>query len=381
MAAGRIYFDNAATSALDERAMAAMLPYFGTHSGNPSSMHLDGRAAKEAVEKARAQLAEMLDVQASEIVFTSGGTESNNMALNGVAELFRGKDCHFIVGAFEHPCVLEAAERLGAYGVKITRLNCGTDGMVDPEELAKAIRPETRLISIMSANNVTGVVQDIAALAQVAAEHGILFHTDAVQAAGKIPLPFAKGAIDMASFSAHKLHGPKGVGALYVKSGLQLPALLRGGGQERGLRSGTENVPGIVGFGKAAEICKMEMGSNTAKVVNIREHMISWILENVPGAYLIGDRYRRMRGHICLGVDGKEGAAMKLLLELDERGISVSTGSACSSSHSGSSHVLTAMGFDPVKAHGSLRISLSRQNTMEEAELFLDKFSSAVQSL
>jgi len=253
--------------------------------------------------------------------------------------------------------------------------------MVDPEELAKAIRPETRLISIMSANNVTGVVQDIAALAQVAAEHGILFHTDAVQAAGKIPLPFAKGAIDMASFSAHKLHGPKGVGALYVKSGLQLPALLRGGGQERGLRSGTENVPGIVGFGKAAEICKMEMGSNTAKVVNIREHMISWILENVPGAYLIGDRYRRMPGHICLGVDGKEGAAMKLLLELDERGISVSTGSACSSSHSGSSHVLTAMGFDPVKAHGSLRISLSRQNTMEEAELFLDKFSSAVQSL
>ena len=244
------------------------------------------------------------------------------------------------------------------------------------------MRPQTRLVSVMAANNVTGVIQPIAELAEIAHRRGALFHTDAVQAVGKTPLDVRTQGIDMLSLSGHKLHGPKGVGALYVRDGIQLWPLLPGGGQEGGRRSGTENVPAIVGLGKAAEIAAVERSDEAARLVRIRDHIIDSILAKIDNAYLIGHRWRRLPGHICLGFDGLEGEAIKLLLELDKQGIAVSSGSACSAIHAGQpSHVLAALGFDPLRARGSLRISLGRFNTMDEANRFLAVLPRAVASL
>jgi cysteine desulfurase len=264
-------------------------------------------------------------------------------------------------------------------GLTVTELPVSSEGLVDPADLEAAMRPETRLVSIMAANNVTGTIQPIAELAAIARRRGVLFHTDAVQAVGKTPFDMRTQPIDLLSLSGHKLHGPKGVGALYVREGIELWPLLPGGGQERGRRSGTENVAAIVGLGRAAELAAAERADEATRLVGIRDHIIESILANIDNAYLIGHRWRRLPGHICLGFDGMEGEAIKLLLELDKEGIAVSSGSACSAIHAGQpSHVLAALGFDPLKARGSLRISLGRMNMREEADRFLEVLPRAV---
>lgn len=382
----RIYFDNAATTPPDPRVLDAMQPHLGASWGNPSSLHWEGRQSRDAIETARRQVADLLGAEPCEIVFTSGGTESDNLAIQGAVgeRLSRGEaaSVHVVTSAIEHPAVLACCSRLERQGTQVTRLPTSPEGIVDREDFEHAIGPNTCVASIMAANNVLGTIQPIGELAEVAHRRGVLFHTDSVQAAGKLPIDLRTMPIDLLSLSAHKLHGPKGVGALFVRKGVRLAPLLAGGGQEGGWRSGTENVAGIVGFGAAAEIARNEMAADAARLVKIRDHIIDRVLATVGNAYLIGDRYRRLPGHICLGFDGQEGEAIKLLMELDEAGIAVSSGSACSSNHAGQpSHVLEAIGFDAYKARGSLRITLGRFNTIEEAERFLAVLPRAVATM
>ena len=380
--ADRVYFDNAATTPVDPRVNASMQSYLQQHWGNPSSLHREGREAREAVDLARRQVAQLLGAEASEIVFTSSGTEADTLAIRGAMSRAGIRGSHLIASAVEHPAVLACCRRLEKEGASLTLLPVNGDGIVEPDSLKAALRNETRLVSIMSANNVVGTIQPIAELAEILRRHGALFHTDAVQAVGKIPFDVRKQPIDLLSISAHKLHGPKGVGALYVRTGVQLSPILEGGGQESGLRSSTENVAGIVGLGMAAEIARENMADDAVRLVDIRDHFIDSVTKVIPNAYLIGDRYRRLPGHICIGFDGLEGEAIKLLLELDRLGFAVSSGSACSSSHAGEpSHVLEAMGYDAFKARGSLRITLGRFNTLEEMQRFLGVLPQAVQSL
>jgi cysteine desulfurase len=375
----RIYFDNAATTPLDPRVREAMQPWLARGWGNPSSLHREGREAREAVETARRQVAELIGARPDEIVFTASGTEADGMAIHAAAAR---RPCHIVASAIEHPAVLESCRALQRQGVEFTLLPVDGDGLVDPAEVDRAVRPETRLVSVMAANNVLGTIQPVAALAAAARRRGVPFHSDAVQAAGKIPLSAASQGIDMLSLSAHKLHGPKGVGALFVRHGIPLPPLVHGGGQEGGRRSGTENVPGIVGFGRAAELARLEMADEAARLVRIRDFIIDATLEAVGNAYLAGHRYRRLPGHVCLGFGGMEGEAIKLLLKLDEAGFAVSSGSACSSNHAcDPSYVLEAIGFNAVKARGGLRLTLGRFNTMEEAERFVQVLPEAVRSL
>jgi cysteine desulfurase len=378
----RIYFDNAATTPLDPRVFEAAEPYLNKHWGNPSSLHQEGREAREAVETARSRVAALLGAEPDEIVFTASGTEADNMAIWGVALAAGGKPCHFITSAIEHPAVLECCRNIEPFGVEVTLLPVDSEGIVDPSDLERAIRPETRLVSIMAANNVLGTLQPVAELARIARSRGVLFHTDAVQAVGKIPLDLGLLPIDLLSLSAHKLHGPKGVGALYVRKGVKLAPFVAGGGQEHGRRSGTENVAGVVGLGRAAEIARTEMATEAARLVQIREFLMESIQERIGNVYFIGHRFRRLPGHVCLGFEGMEGEAIKLLLKLDEAGIAVSSGSACSANHAGQpSHVLQAIGFNPIKARGSLRITLGRFNRMDEARRVLEILPDAVRSL
>jgi len=377
-----IYFDNAATTPLDPRVAQAMRPWLDGQFGNASSWHWAGRQANEAVEHARRQVADLLHAAPGEIVFTASGTESDNMALVGAAEALGERNCHFITSAIEHPAILETCRYLRRRGVEITFLPVGTDGTVDPAALAGALRPNTRLVSIMAANNVVGTIQPIVELGRIAREHGALFHTDAVQAAGKLPLDVQTQPIDLLSLSAHKLHGPQGVGALYVRKGVRLEPLIHGGGQEGGLRSATHNVAGIVGLGQAAEIARAEMAAEAARLVHLRDRLIEEVTTLIPNAHLIGHRYRRLPGHICLGFAGQEGEAIRLLLALDEAKIAVSAGSACSARHAAEpSYVLLAMGFDPIQARGSLRVTLGRFNTAAEVERLLQVLPQAVAAL
>ena len=309
----RIYFDHAATTPLDPRVRQAMDQFLNGSYGNPSSMHAAGREAHAAIDEARADVAALVGAHPGEIVFTASGTEADNLALRGVLE-GQGAGDHFITTAFEHPAVIETAKYLERLGVEVTYLPVGDDGVVSTASLASALRAHTRLVSIMTANNVVGTIQQVHELAELTHRHGALFHTDAVQAAGKVPLDVTRTPIDLLSLSAHKLHGPKGVGALYVRSGVYLRPIIFGGGQERGLRSATENVAGIVGFGRAAHIARSEMGAETARLVGLRERLYDGIAATIPNAYFIGDRYRRLPGHLCLGFAGQEGEAVKLLL-------------------------------------------------------------------
>ncbi len=369
----RIYFDNSATTPLDPRAVKAMQPYLDGIFGNPSSLHWAGREAHEAIVQARQQVADLFSAQPKEIIFTASGTESDNMALIGVIEGLGQRENHLITSSIEHPAILETCRYLERQGVDVTYLPVDGDGLIDPNDLRKALRPTTRLVSIMAANNVVGTLQPISELGRIAHEHGTLFHTDAVQAVGKIPLNVQTQPIDLLSLSAHKLHGPKGVGALYVRSGVTLQPLVHGGGQERGRRSATENVAGIVGLGKAAEIARTEMSDEASYLVQLRDRLIDTVTLTLPNAYLIGHRYRRLPGHVSLGLAGQEGEAIKLLLALDEAGIAISTGSACSANHgSEPSYILRAMGFDLIRARGSLRITLGRFNTAAEVDHFLN---------
>ncbi|MGA2036376.1 MAG: cysteine desulfurase family protein [Acidimicrobiales bacterium] len=378
----RVYFDNAATTPLDPAVAQAMHPWLDGRFGNASSLHAQGRLAREAVDQARQQVAALLNADPAELVFTGSGTEADNLALIGLAETFAPGDCHIVTSAIEHPAILSTCSYLARRGVEVTYLPVSGDGIVDPAALEGSLRRTTRLVSVMAANNVVGTVQPITDLARIAHEHGALFHTDAVQAVGKLPLDVRAQSIDLLSLSAHKLNGPQGVGALYLRKGVELEPLVHGGGQERGLRSGTESVAGLVGLGQASELARVTLAEENARLVLLGERILRDLASRLPHAYLIGDRYRRLPGHLCVGFQGQEGEAIRLLLTLDELGIAVSTGSACSAHHAGEpSSVLLAMGFDPVGARGSLRITLGRFSTDADIDRLLEVLPEAVESL
>lgn len=378
----RCYFDHSATTPLDPRVIAAMEPFLYAGYGNASSMYQEGVEAHESIEEARQKVASLVGAKSAEVIFTASGTEADNMALRGVITTPATESTHVITSAFEHPAILEVCHYLERQGVSVTHLPVSSDGLVDPDNLRQSLQRKTKLVSIMTANNVVGTVQPITALARIAHEHGALFHTDAVQAAGKLPIDIHRDGIDLLSLSAHKLHGPKGVGALIVREGLALESLILGGGQERGLRSGTENVAGIVGLSRAAEIARTEMTTDSVRLVELRDQLIDGVQERIPGAYVIGHRYRRLPGHVCLGIAGLEGETVKLLLALNDAGISMSAGSACSTHHAGEpSYVLLAMGFDAFRARGSIRITLGRFNTSDEVKYLLEVLPRAVDNL
>jgi cysteine desulfurase len=379
--ANYVYLDHAATTPLDPRVRHAMEPYLDGVFGNPSSLHWAGRQAHDAVEAGRREVAALLGARPAEIVFTASGTESDNLAVLGALGAMQGPR-HVITSAFEHPAVLEPCRFLERQGVEVTYLPVGPEGIVAPEALAAALRPTTRLVSVMAANNVVGTVQPTAELAALAHEAGALFHTDAVQAAGKLPLNVDRTPVDLLSLSAHKLHGPKGIGALYVRPGVELAPIVYGGGQERGLRSATENVAAIVGFGQAALLARAEMGEESARLVGLRERVLAAVTDEIDNAYLIGHPYQRLPGYLCFGFSGQEADAIRLLFALDDAGIAVSSGSACSAHNAGEpSYVLTAMGFDTIRARGSLRISMGRFTSDDDIDQLLTALPKAAESL
>lgn len=378
---GRIYLDHSATTPLDPRVLNAMTPYLEGAFGNPSSQHREGRKAREAVDLARAKVASLIGASPSEIVFTASGTEADNLALIGATRNRTGAG-HIITSSIEHAAVLETCRYLERCGTTVTYLPVDRHGLVNPHDLRSALRPETHLVSIMAANNIVGTVEPVQELALIARQHGALFHTDAVQAAGKVPLDVESFPVDLMSLSAHKLHGPKGIGALYLRRGVELSPIVFGGGQERGLRSATENVAGIVGFGVAAELARDHMLQETAFLLELRERIIDRLRQTVPQVYLIGHPEKRLPGHLCLGLRGHEGQIARMVEILDEDGVAVSTGSACNSNHpAGPSSILLAMGFSAEQAQGLLRITLGRFNTRPEVDRFLKIFSAAVERL
>jgi len=379
--AARIYLDHSATTPLDPRVFLAMEPYLSGEFGNASSTHAEGRKARQAVDTGRAQVADLLGADPAEIVFTASGTEADNLALVGAVRATEGR-CHIITSAIEHPAVLETCRFLEQSGTAVTYLPVDGDGRVAPESLRQALRPETRLVSIMAANNVVGTVQPLDELARITKQRGALFHTDAVQAAGKIPLDVNTLPADLISLSAHKLHGPKGIGALYVRRGVKLSPVVFGGGQEQGLRSATENVAGIVGFGAAAALAKAEIASEAVRHAELRQSILAQLEQTVPNAYLIGHPFHRLPGHLCLGLLGQEREVGRILEALDELGVAVSSGSACSAHHTpGPSNVLLAMGFEAERALGLLRVTLGRFNTNTEVTRFLEILPQALSAV
>lgn len=381
--AGRIYLDNGASTRVDPRVVEEMLPYFAERFGNPSSLHADGREAKEAVNCARAGIASALGAGPGELVFTSGGTEANNFALKGVAYANRKRGRHIVVSAIEHDCVINSCKWLEAQGFDITYLPVDRSGLVDAGHLDSAIRKDTVLVSIMHGNNEIGTVQPLGEMGKVCREHGTYFHTDACQSFGKLGMDVNRQNIDLATVNAHKIYGPKGVGALFIREGTVISPWQHGGGHEFGLRSSTENVPGIVGFGKAVELCHAELDRESARQVGLRDRIIDSISERVSCAYLNGHRTERLPNNVNFGFRGFEGDAIKLMLQLDALGIAVSTGSACSSNQGENkpSHVLAAIGLNPVEARGALRVTLGRYNTTEEVDRFLEALPEALGTL
>lgn len=375
----RIYFDNSATTRTDDAVIEAMKPFMTEAYGNPSSLHSFGKEAKSALDDARAQLARMLSVEPSEIIFTSGGTESDNLAIKGYALANKKKGNHIIISSIEHHAVFSPAEYLGKNGFEVTKLPVSQEGLIDPASLEKEIRKETVLISIIYANNEIGIIQPIAELSEIAANRGIAFHTDAVQAAGHIPIDLKRNNISLLSMSAHKFHGPKGVGALFIRKGTRVEPLLHGGGHERGMRSSTENIPGIVGMGKTAELAMNSMKDESERLSRLRDKIIDNILENIPKCYLNGHRIKRLPGNAHFRFDYIEGEG--LILYLDMKGFALSTGSACSTKSLEPSHVLLATGLRPEQAHGSMRVTLSKYNTEEEVDLFLEAIPEVVAKL
>ena len=372
-----VYFDHAATTPVDPLVLEAMLPYFSQQYGNPSELHRLGREARAAVEAARAQVAAVLGAGDKEIVFTAGGTESDNLALFG--SLARHQAGHLIVSAVEHPAVMEAARALNRLGWAVDFIPVDGDGVVDLDAYEQAFRDDTRLASIMFANNVVGSVQPVATLARIAHEKGALFHTDAVQAVGSLPVDVGELGVDMLSLSGHKLYGPKGIGALYVKRGTRLQPILHGGGHERRLRSGTENVPGIVGLGVAMTMAAEQLPEVRPRLERLRDRLAQGVLERIPEVTYLGHPTQRLPGSVAFSVRYVEGESM--LLQLDAQGFMVSSGSACASGSLEPSHVVLALGLGAEEAHGSMRVSLGRENTEEEVDAFLDAFPPIVDKL
>lgn len=362
----RIYADNAATTALSPEVLQDMMPYLTTVYGNPSSMYSIGSEAQKAIELARVDVAEAINALPREIFFTSGGSESDNWAIKGVARALKAKGKnHIITSAFEHHAVLHTCDALKKEGFEITLLDVHSDGLVRPEELEAAIKDTTALVSIMYANNEIGTIQPIEELGAVCRRHGVLFHTDAVQAMGNVPIDVKKQNIDLLSMTAHKLHGPKGCGALYIRQGVRPQILIDGGAQERGMRAGTENVAGIVGLASAVKRAKATMEQRTERLTGLRNRLID-SLSKIERSRLNGDREKRLPGNINMCFEGIEGEA--LLLRLDLMGICASSGSACTSGSLDPSHVLLAIGLPHEIAHGSLRLSFSDETTEEDID-------------
>ena len=374
-----IYVDNAATTKTSRTAIEAMLPYMNKIYGNPSSLHSVGQAAADALRKAREEAAEVLGCEPNEITFTSGGSEADNQALVSAAAIGarKGKK-HIISTAFEHHAILHTLKKLEKEGFEVTLLDVHENGMVSAQQVADAIREDTCLVSVMYANNEIGSIQPIAEIGAVCKEKGVIFHTDAVQAVGHVHINVKEENIDMLSLSAHKFHGPKGVGLLYARKGVRLTNIIEGGAQERGKRAGTENIPGIVGMVAALKEANANIDANAEKVSALRDRLIAG-LEKIPHSALNGDRTKRLPGNVSFCFEGIEGES--LLLLLDAKGICASSGSACTSGSLDPSHVLLAIGRPHEVAHGSLRLTLSEENTQEEVDYIIEETTKVVKYL
>jgi cysteine desulfurase len=376
-----VYMDNHATTPVDPRVLDAMMPYFTEKFGNAASRnHSFGWAGEEGVENARAQVAKLINASPKEIIFTSGATESNNLAIKGVAEMYREKGNHIITQVTEHKAVLDTCKRLEKYGYEVTYLPVEKDGRINLDDLRRAITPKTILISIMYANNEIGVIQPIEEIGKIAKEKGVFFHVDGVQAAGKIPIDVQRDGIDLLSISAHKLYGPKGVGALYVRRKnprVQLSAIIDGGGHERGMRSGTLNVTGIVGLGKACEICQQEMAAETKKLSALRDRLKNALMGQLDECFINGSMEHRLPHNINISFAFVEGES--LLMGIND--IAVSSGSACTSATLEPSYVLKALGVGEDLAHTSIRFGLGRFNTEEEVDYVVSRVAETVNRL
>ena len=374
-----IYMDNAATTAISKPVLEAMMPYLTEFYGNPSSVHGYGRAARRVLDTARAQVASAIGAKPGEIYFTGCGTEADNWAVRGAAYAKKARGNHIITSAIEHHAILHTCQQLEKEGFKVTYLPVDEYGLVTAEQVKAAITPETTLITIMAANNEIGTVEPIAEIGAVAKEAGVLFHTDAVQAVGNIAIDVKEMHIDMLSLSGHKLHAPKGVGALYVRSGVRIEQLIHGGAQERAQRAGTENVASIAALGKALELANENMQAHAEKMTALRDRLISGILEKIPNTRLNGHPEKRLPGNVNVCFEYIEGES--LLLSLDLMGIAASSGSACTSGSLDPSHVLLAIGLPHEIAHGSLRLSLSDENTAEECDRVIEALVGIVERL
>ncbi len=374
-----IYLDHAATTKVDPEVLEAMLPYLRDLYGNPSSIYRFAGQARAAMDLARQQVAQLINADPSEIIFTGGGSEADNLAIKGYAWAHQDKGKHIITSAIEHHAVLHSCQRLEKMGFEVTYLCVDQYGLVDPQQVAEAVRKDTILVTIMYANNEVGTIEPVEQIAALCRERGIAFHTDAVQALGRVPIDVKALGADMMAFSAHKIYGPKGVGALYVKRGIKLWPLIDGGGQERGRRAGTENVAGIVGMGKACELVQQRMEEDNARIFALRERLKAGILQNIPYVLYTGHPEKRLPNIASFCIRYIEGES--ILLSLDAYDICASTGSACSSGSLEPSHCLLAMGLPHAIAHGSLRLSLGRENTEAEIDRVIEVLPGIVQRL
>lgn len=374
-----IYLDNSATTKLDEDVLKAMLPYLTENYGNPSSIYKIGRENRKAVEEAREKIAKILNCNPTEIYFTSGGSESDNTAIKGIAKNYKNKGNHIITSKIEHPAVLETCKQLEKEGFEVSYIGVDENGIINLEELKNAIRPTTTLISVMFANNEIGTIQPIYEIGKIAKENGIYFHTDAVQAIGNIKIDVQELNIDSLSLSAHKFYGPKGIGALYVRKGVLFERLINGGHQEQSKRAGTENVSGIVGLGKAIELAYQNLEENNKKIKELRDYYVEQVKEKIPYIKINGDMEKRLPGNSNISFRFIEGEG--LLLNLDLKGIAASSGSACTSGSLDPSHVLLAIGLPHEIAHGSLRISIGKNNTKEEIDYVVENLVEIVNRL
>ncbi len=364
----RVYMDHAATTPVDSRVMEDMAPYFSREFGNASSLYHHGQQASLAMQAARKRAASLINAEAGEIVFTSGGTESDNLALIGAARAMREKGNHIITTSIEHHAVLETCRFLEEQGFRVTYIDVDRQGMVSPEDVRHGMTGKTTLVSVMHVNNEIGTIEPLAGIGKVCGERGVLFHTDAVQGFGKVPIDVKAMGIDLLTASSHKIYGPKGVGLLYIRKGVSIEPLIHGGNHEGGMRAGTENVAGIVGFGKACEIASHEMKGEAERLTALRKRLVREVLR-IPGSHLNGHPEKRLPGNANFRFDGIEGEA--LVLRLDAAGVEASTGSACSSRELKPSHVLTSIGLKPEQAHGSLRVTMGRHTTEKDVGHFL----------
>lgn len=374
-----IYLDNAATTQVYPEVLDAMLPYFTEYYGNPSAIYSFAGESKKAVDEARTNVAALINARTEDIYFTGGGSESDNWALKATAEAYESKGKHIITSRIEHHAILHTCAYLEQKGYEVTYLDVDEDGKISLEELEKAIRPDTILISIMSANNEIGTIEPIKEIGKIAHDHGVLFHTDAVQAFGHIPIDVEEMNIDMLSASGHKINGPKGIGVMYIRKGVKIRSFIHGGAQERKRRAGTHNVPGIVGIGTAAKLAKENMEERSAKEIALRDHLIERVLKEIPYTRLNGHRTDRLPNNANFCFRFIEGESMLILL--DQAGICGSSGSACTSGSLDPSHVLLAIGLPHEIAHGSLRLTLSEKTTMEEIDYTVDKLKAIIERL